>query len=810
MSNNKLEHFYKLDNIAEEIDEDTLRDIAADLYRGFEDDVASRAEWESMIDEGIKLASMTHEVKNWPWEKASNLKYPAITNAAIQFAAYMHPEIVRNDRVFEAQVTGWDEDGKKAEKVSRVTKFHNYQLLTQNGDWERSLDKLLHMLPIQAVVYKKIFYDPIENKIENIVCPYKEVYVNTYIQSLEKARRITHKMVKHRNEILARQREDLFLPIELKECTVGEKRATPYTEELLENDFEILEVHCWLDLDGDDFEEPYIVTMLSETQEILRIVARYNPKTIKRNKKGEVYRIKPTGCFIDYHYIPSFDGTYHSQSISSLLFAYTKGINSVLNQLINAGTLATTAAGFMGRGCRVKGGQVQIAPGKIMQLDSASELDLNKSIKMLEFKEPSNVLFQLLGFLAESAKEIANITDVTTGKQNAQNVQSGTIQTLAEKGLKPFSDILKRVYGSLTRELRLIFELNKEFLEDKDYKKVLDYREGEYSKDGDFDEDNFDIYPVANPNLSSDLQRTMRAQQEMMLISEGGPLQGDNEATYLILKDYLESMNATRIEEKLAKFKSPQPPAPKPEVIEIQAKIETEAEKIKQNQQKIEHKFQLDMAKLSLDREKDMATIELTRAQALKALAEAQVIGNEAQFNQAEQELEALLSHNDIALKQKELEVKQADMESKRQQTQQQIQLQQQKMETDKQMGEMKIQHESQKHQQELQFNAQQADQQRQHESEQSHQQLISDLYHNDQERSQKDNQFNTKLGYESSQKEADRGLDYTKHKETQAHDRDSQERQHRADETAQKRDIALAKSSNNSVSNGSNKKPKK
>jgi chaperonin GroES len=829
--NGKLEKYTQLPNIAEELDEDTLHEIGNDLFEQFEEDAASRKEWEQTIDDSLELASLKAEEKDFPWEGAANLKYPAITIAAIQFASYTRPEIIRNEKVMGIQVHGYDSDGSKMERAQRLTDFHNYQLLCSSKDWRKSLDSLLHMLPTQGVVYKKLYWDPTLGKIVHDICGYKEVYVNHNIKSLKTARRITHKMIKHKNELVTKIRQGLYLDVDLikNQEEPVEKHATSYTENLDDNEFEVLEMHCYLDLDDDGYEEPYVVTFLGETQDVLRIAARYSPESIKRNKKGEVYYIEPDHYFVDYHYIPDFNGKYHSQSCSSLLFAYNKGINTVLNQLINAGTLSTTQGGFLGKSARVRGGKIYLQPGEWIKCDSASDVDLRKAILPMDFKEPSPVLFQLLGFLTDSAKEIANITDVMTGKQNAQNVQSSTIQILAEKGLKAFSNIQNRVYDSLEEEFKMIFALNKKFLTNEEYKKVLDYP-GKYDKDDDFNEVDYDISPVANPNLASDMQRMVRAQQEMALISEGGPLAGNQEAAKFILKDYLEALNATHIEEKLAQFAQQQQPPPDPELIKVQADMATEAEKVRQNQQKLDHKKQLDTVKFQLEAKEKEADIELTRAQAMKALAEAQLLGNEQQFNQAQMELEALLKQEELKsrsedrqLKVQEQQLKREQMEHQTAQSQLQTQadLDKTKYTTDSQhsLEQTKLQHEASMSQQQMSHDQQQADAQRQHDQQQGQDQFTRDMYskqadhqfqdQSDQQARQHESQSKERdLAYDQYDKSQDRSYDYVKHRETQEHEQRSQKQQHKSDKdlaAAKARDTGVAKPPGKPKPNGSN-----
>jgi hypothetical protein len=745
------------ENLAEKLDDELLKEIANDIYEGFEEDVRSRKEWEDTVRECIELSEMKNEEKDYPWPGCSSLKHPGITTAAIQFNANTYPEIVRNDKTVEFQVLGFDETGEKAEAASRCSRHMNFQLLTQDDTWTTQLDTFLSSLPVQGTMWWKIFYDPVKKRNKWELCTFDEIYINHNVKTLEDARRITHKMIKHKSYIISKIREGRYLDIELEQLDT-EKHTTLYSPDMEKDESELLEIHTYWDIDNDGYEEPIIVTMLSESRQILRIIKRYKDNGIER-KNGKIFFIEPAMSFIDCHYFPSKSGKYHSDGVGSLMLPHIKGINSIQNQLVDAGTLANMQGGFISRSTRVPGGKLYLEPGEWIKLDSANEVDLNKAIMPLTYKEPSSVLLQMYGMFLEQIKEIANITDVMTGKQNAQNVQASTIQTLAEKGLKVFAALQTRVYRCLGKGFKLHAQLNEEYTTDNDYKAILDYP-GDYSVKEDYNLATYNICPVANPNLSSDIQRMMRAQQEMMLITEGGPLSGNQQATAFIVKDFLESLNANHIEQKIGPLLEPKQPPPDPELIQLQADMAHEAEKNRQNNEKLEHKKQMDEAKIQLQAEKEAADIELTRAQAMKAMAEAQVLGNEQQFNEAEKQLELLQSHKDAEYKQQEFALKAQDMQAKREQSEHQLVMQKEKMNNDLMSQQMKIQMDHQKHQQGLQHQAQQSELERQHAQQMGQQQFSMGMQEKSLDQSHQTNLQNQKFNQDLHSKKLDQDHD--------------------------------------------------
>ena len=102
-------------NIAESLDEQQLRKIGTDAFKGYELDHDSRKDWERNIDDWTKLSKQTLEPKTYPWPRASNIKYPLLSTAAMQFAARAYPSLVpSNGKLVNAKPIGKDPDGAKA------------------------------------------------------------------------------------------------------------------------------------------------------------------------------------------------------------------------------------------------------------------------------------------------------------------------------------------------------------------------------------------------------------------------------------------------------------------------------------------------------------------------------------------------------------------------------------------------------------------------------------------------------------------------------------------------------------------------
>lgn len=561
------------ENLAEQLSEEELASIGMQVFKNYEIDKRSLADWQNTVDNAMEIAKQTIEVKNEPWENASNVKYPLITKAAIEFAARLYPEFVQDNRVVKASVVGADPDNSKRIRAQKVSTHMSYQLLNQCEGWEDGVDSLFHVLPVLGTVFRKVYYDPMIKQPVSEFCPPDKIIVNYNTPSLEQARRITHIVSMSSSEVLGRMRKGLYLDSDIKEICANDG--------VVEDDdplLTLLEQHCYLDLDDDDYKEPYIVTIQKSTQKVFSIYSRI--ESVEKNKEDKIVKIVPEHYFTDYHFIKSPDGGFYSIGLGSLLYPLNAAINTLNNQLIDAGTLSNTQSGFLGRGLRLKNGEFKVKRGTWKVLDAASGTDISKNVVPLPTKEPSSVLFQLLGMLIDVGKDLIAASDLMQGKGETQNVSPNTVLAMIKQGMKIHAGIAKRVYRSFSKELKKIYKLNEKYLTNKEYRRILNDETAEVKVD--YDCADLDVFPVADPSMSSDVERMVKA-------SALREVPGIN--MYEAGKYYLETLqfSAPEIERLLP---APNPEAPPP-----------------------------------AEEQKDLAQAELFKAQALELQTRAQVQG---------------------------------------------------------------------------------------------------------------------------------------------------------------------------------------
>ena len=130
-------------NIAEMMDDVQLTTIGEKVVREYNMDKESRQDWEYKMDESMKLALQVVEQKSFPWAGASNVKFPLITIAALQFHARAYPALITGTDIVKCRVNGPDPTGEKTARAQRVEDFMSYQLLEEDEAWEDQMDKVL-------------------------------------------------------------------------------------------------------------------------------------------------------------------------------------------------------------------------------------------------------------------------------------------------------------------------------------------------------------------------------------------------------------------------------------------------------------------------------------------------------------------------------------------------------------------------------------------------------------------------------------------------------------------------------------------
>ena len=607
-------------NIANLLSKDDLETIGMQVVRDFDNDFMSRSSWEKRTEASLKLALQVVENKNFPWANASNVKFPLITIAALQYHARSYPVLIDNDLPVKCRVVGEDKDGLRTLRATRVEQHMSYQLLEEDEDWESEMDKVLITQPIIGCAFKKTYYDPIRkhNISENVLA--KDLVVNYWTKSLETANRVTHVLQMSKNEIYERTARGLWLE------GVSEGRNQQYSSVAMGNGLqtlqdkaqglqppepndsstpiEILEQHCHIDFDGDGYAEPYIVYVRRDNKKVARIVARYTQNDIERNESNDVLSIKAEQYFTKYPFIPSPDGGFYDLGFGVLLGPLNESINTIINQLVDAGTMANTAGGFLSRGIKLRGGNYTFNPMEWKHVDTTGD-DLRKGIVPLPVREPSQVMFTLLNLLINYGERIGGSVDILSGQNPGQNTPAETTRTMAEQGMKVFNGIFKRTHRSLKQEFRKLYRLNQIFVsENTPY--VSDSTGSGMVLASDYEGPVTDVMPTSDPSITSEAQRINQASAIASRVAATPGLYNRYEAEYAFLK----ALKVTNIDRLL-----PDPSGPNAIPAPVNPKLQIEQLKIQAKQASDQLTMKIALLKLMGEAELDQAQIQKLQAE---------------------------------------------------------------------------------------------------------------------------------------------------------------------------------------------------
>lgn len=575
-------------NLAELLDEAKLCEIGQQVIRDYETDCSSREDWEKRYEKNIKIAMQAKEAKTFPWAGASNSKSPILTIAAIQFNAEAYPVIVDGSNLVKGRVLGPDQDGEKRARADRIGQHMTWQLLYRMPGWEDETDRLLLMLPIVGCMFRKTYYDSIENANRSDIVNGLDFVIHNDAKSIESAPRYTQVLHLYPYEVQSYINAGLWLDVPRDDENAGDD------DESLGDYYE---QHRCLDLDGDDYPEHYVVTCTKEGK-VARIVPCFGPEdiTFRRMDTGATSRLKALfedaqkaevplevamqvvgpivkidrrQYFTKYGFLPAPDGSFYDIGFGDLLANTTDLIDRLQNQMIDATTLQIAQGGFIGDGVNVRGGDFTFRRVGEWKRVNANGADLRTQIVPLALPGASNASFSLLEILYQQAKDMTSAQDVVAGKAPPNQPATTTLALIEQAGTVR-KGIYKRINRSFGDELRILRRLNRDYLDEEEYFQLNDEDAVQIGRQDYADED-LDVVPVADPTQISSTHRMARA-QAMFQMFNGNPLINQQK----LYQQQLEALGATDIQQW---FKVPTPPPP-PEAMKIIGQLANEKDKI--------------------------------------------------------------------------------------------------------------------------------------------------------------------------------------------------------------------------------------
>jgi len=543
-------------NLSEYIDENELSRFASDLLAEFESDKDSRKDWEDTYIKGLDMLGFKYEDRVQPFEGASGVVHPLLAESVTQFQAQAYKELLPPSGPVRTQVIGMSTP-EVEDQAKRVQQFMNYQITEVMQEYDPDMDQLLFYLPLCGSAFKKVYYDGLMKRACAKFVAGEDLVINYMATDLESADRITHVLKTSGNDVRKQQLQGFYRDIELATGQVESNDIVDKVDELHgseknyasgDEEHVILEMHINADVPGFEDETgvklPYIVSIDQYSQEIL---------SIKRNYKEGDPNFMKNNYFVHYKFLPGLG--FYGFGLIHMLGGLSRTATSALRQLIDAGTLANLPAGFKARGMRIRDHDEPLQPGEFRDVDVTGQ-SIKESLMMLPYKEPSGVLFQLLGFAVDAGKSFAAIADMKMGEGNEQN-PVGTTLALIERGTKVMSAIHKRLHYAQKMEFKLLAKVFQIYLPPQYPYMVVGGNQ--QIKQTDFDE-RVDVIPVSDPNIFSMAQRVTLAQQQLQLAQSNPQMHNLREA-YRRMYDAMGVDNVEAILKPDAEMPEPMSPA---------------------------------------------------------------------------------------------------------------------------------------------------------------------------------------------------------------------------------------------------------
>lgn len=506
------------ENLAELIEDDDLQAMATELLADFQADQDSRSDWARAYVKGLDLLGMKVEDRQQPWAGASGVFHPILTEAVVRFQAQAMGEIFPPAGPVRTKVVG-KQDTDKIAQSQRVENEMNYLLTEEMSEYRDEMEQMLFKLPIAGSAFKKVYYDPLMERPCSMFVPSEDFVVSYGASDLQTCPRYTQVMKKTANEVLQLQINGFYREVDVPDpepdySDIKQKYDELDGEEAIIEDDDrhtILEMHVDINMpeqfdDPDGIARPHVITIDKTSATILAIRRNWYEDDEKKKKRMH---------FVHYRYLPGLG--FYGTGLIHLIGGLAKSATSILRQLIDAGTLSNLPAGLKARGLRIKGDDAPLMPGEFRDVDVPGGA-IRDSITFIPYKEPSSVLYSLLGNIVEEGRRIGSVADIQIGDSNPQAPVGSTL-ALMERSMKVMSGVQARLHAALKHELRILAKIIHDFMPEKYSYEI----EGEFSRTEDFD-NRVDVIPVSDPNAATMSQRVMQYQAALQLAQQAPQL----------------------------------------------------------------------------------------------------------------------------------------------------------------------------------------------------------------------------------------------------------------------------------------------
>lgn len=533
-------------NLAEYMPETALNSLSEQLMAAVDQDKESRADWESMMTEGIRYLGLKFEDRTYPFPGASGVFDTLMLEAVIRWHATATAELLPASGPVKTQIIGIPDERTEAQ-ASRVKEFMNYYLTEGAPEYVEENDQMLMWLPLMGSTFKKTYQDPILNRPVSTFVSANNLIVNYGATDIDTAPRVTHVFKLTLKELKMRQITGFYRDVELG--APGELNPSETSDAISEKvdevqgtqridsenpdmgtNYEFREIHVDIDLEGFEHKSaiegdeggeptglplPYIITIEVNSRKVM---------SIRRNWREGDATYEKIQYFTHFKFVPGLG--FYGIGYAHILGNPAKAATALQRQMIDAATLEMFPGGLRVKGMRLGENNKMIAPCEFIEIDTGG-LPINQAVSPMPYKGPSDVSLVLWEKGRENAMRLAGGSEIAVG-EGRQDAPVGTTVALLEAANRAQSSTLKNCHRSFRREFKLIAALFGQYLPDLPYPFPVAGGEKAIMR-ADFS-NNIDVIPVSDPNITSSAQRMMRAEALLRMATQAPNLHNQYEA----------------------------------------------------------------------------------------------------------------------------------------------------------------------------------------------------------------------------------------------------------------------------------------
>lgn len=583
MKNPNILEIIRSDNAAELLEKERLKDIGKEVCEKYAEDKESMSDWIGDLEKGMKMAEVEETTKATPFEGSCNYKSNIIDQAVIEFGDRALTEILGKDDLVTMKKNVDKPDEQLLARINRVTKYMNFQYNTEQPGYREQTQNLFYELARIGVVFRKTYYDSEKGCNKAAMIRYPNFVVNNNTANGDDLPCFTELKDYTDSEVDAKKNLGIWLDCDL--VSDDTKEEDDDSDQMLddeqeddrkESDCKFIEQYTWLDLDGDDIYEPYIVTVHRPSQKVVRVVARFDESNIKvktgpgvvgkfeseytsalqsllmeraqeiaaggvseeeaqemlEDSQGlidelsieaiervEIINIEPLEVITKYSFINSPKGDYLSYGFCHILCSLVSLVNTTTNQIVDAAKLQNVGGGFKSKEFRNTRSNMKIKPGELVQTDISADT-LANGIKMLDFKGPSGYLVQFSDKVKQEALQTAQ--RVLLEESVSPNAPAATTLGILAEKMVPTTARFQSILQAMGKEFKIMFRLNGIYTDPNLYAQVCNLPAGtpENLYQMDFETQTYDIEPRATGNAMSKSVKLQRT-SALLALSDG-------------------------------------------------------------------------------------------------------------------------------------------------------------------------------------------------------------------------------------------------------------------------------------------------